>query len=110
MKSKLTANRLGKSPARNLRGGWNFADAGGPITAQARKVLKMVFAKNDVFYQRWRSVQLSDFPKWAQGPKAEKLRKEELAKLDGQIKGLERTINEARKPRPHHFEFKLAAN
>lgn len=107
---KIDGEAAGKVSGEELARGWNFADAGGPITAQARKLLKAVFAKNDIFFQRWRSVQLSDFPKWAQGPKTDKLREEELTKLDGQIKDLEMEINELRKPKPHHFEVQPVAH
>lgn len=107
---KIDGEPAGKISSEELARGWNFADAGGPITAQARKLLKAVFAKNDIFFQRWRAVQLYEFPKWAQGPETEKTREVELARLDGEIKELEGTINELRKPKRHHFEVQPAVN
>lgn len=99
----------GKVSATALAEGWNLADAGGPITKQAREVLRLVFDKNNVFFRRWREVQLYGFPAWAEGPALESKRAAEVARLDQQIAELESQINQARKPRSHHFELKPAA-
>ncbi|SPE62864.1 putative Lysophospholipase L1 and related esterases [Verrucomicrobia bacterium] len=99
----------GKVTAEELAEGWNLADAGGPITKQAREVLKLVFEKNNVFFRRWRDVQLFSFPAWAQGPDIEAKRAAELAHLDRQISEMEAQIDTARKPKSHHFVLKVAA-
>lgn len=90
----------------DLAKGLNLATQAGPITAQARLVLSLVFQKNNVYFNRWRDVQLYSFPGWAQGPEAEDKRKAELDRMDKQIADLERQIDAARKPKPHHFELK----
>jgi hypothetical protein len=77
----------------------------GPITKQARQVLALVFKKNDLFYNRWRNVQLYVFPEWARTDDTENHRKTELARLDKEIADYEVQINEARKPKSHHFEL-----
>ena len=92
--------------AQELEKGWNLATTAGPITKQANEVLAQVFEKNNAFFNRWRNVQLYSFPSWAKSPEGEKLRTEELAKLDRQIADLEVQINAARKPKPHRFELK----
>ena len=99
----------GKVSAEELAKSWNMANAAGPITAQAREVLKLVFEKNELFFQRWRNVQLYSFPGWAQGPEVESSRAKALAKLDEQIAEREAQINTARKPKSHHFELKPVA-
>jgi lysophospholipase L1-like esterase len=99
----------GKVSAEELAKGWNLANASGPITKQAREVLKLVFDKNNTFFRRWRDVQLSSFPAWAQGPEIEAKRAAELARLDQHIAELEAQIDTARKPKSHHFELKPAA-
>ena len=99
----------GKVSAEGLAKGWNLANAAGPITAQAREVLKLVFEKNELFFQRWRNVQLYSFPGWAQGPEAEGIRTKALARMDDQIAERETQIESARKPKSHHFELKPAA-
>ena len=89
--------------------GWNLANAKGPITQQAREVLKLVFDKNNVYFRRWREVQLFGFPSWSQGAEVEAKRAQALDDLDKQVASLEARINEARKPKSHHFEIKPLA-
>ena len=84
----------------------NLAAHAGPITKQAREVLSLVFRKNDLYFNRWRNVQLFDFPNWSQGPEVEAKRKAETDRLDREIVGLESQINAARKPVIHHFQVK----
>ena len=49
----------------------NFANAPGLITCQSREVLKLIFDKNNIFFRRWRDIQLRAFPEWAPGPEIE---------------------------------------
>lgn len=78
-----------------LEKGWNMARVKTPMLDQAMTVLALVFKKNEIYFNRWRNVQLS------QNPDAAK-----LAELDQQIAECEAKINEARQPKPHHFELK----
>ena len=96
----------GKISRDELAKGWNLANAPGPITKQSREVLRLVFEKNNVFFRRWREIQLFDFPKWAQGPEVEARRAMELARLDSQLADLEAQIDQVRKPKSRHFELK----
>ena len=96
----------GKASSEDLAKGWNLATTAGPITKQAQEVLALVFQKNNLFYQRWRAVQLYEFPGWAQSPEGESKRTAELARLDGQIAEAEAQIDAARKPKSHHFELR----
>ena len=105
----IDGESAGKIAAEELAKGWNLANAPGPITKQAREVLKIVFDKNNVFFRRWREVQLFGFPKWAQGPEAETKRTAEIARLDQQIIEMEAQIRTACQPKSHHFELKPAA-
>lgn len=98
--AKLSASELAK--------GCNLATRAGPVTAQAQAVLRDVFEKNNIFFTRWRSVQLSEFPGWAKGPELEAKRADELKRLDQQIAELESSIDKARKPKSRHFELKRA--
>ncbi len=92
-----------------LAQGVNLSDLPGPITKQGREVLDLVFKKNDVFFRRWRDVQLFNLPAWAQNSESEAGRTAELAKLDKQIADFEEQIDAARKPVSHHFEIRPAA-
>jgi uncharacterized protein (DUF2141 family) len=98
----------GKVSAEELAKGWNLANAPGPITKQARAVLKLVFDKNDLFYHRWRDVMLYSLPGWAKDVDIEAKRTEELARMDQGIAKMEEQIDQARQPKSHHFEVKPA--
>jgi hypothetical protein len=89
-----------------LAKGYNLASATNAITRQAQEVLRLVFQKNNLFFTRWREVQLFNFPGWAQGPETDAIRKAELDRLDREVAELERKIDAARKPVPHRFELK----
>ena len=95
-----------KTSGGDLAKGVNLAAQAGPITKQAQQVLSLVFEKNNLFFHRWRNVQLFDLPNWAQGPEVEAKRKLETDRLDRQIAGLEGQIDTARQPKSHHFELK----
>ena len=76
-----------------LEQGWNMARVPSPMLDQAQEVLQLVFQKNEVFFNRWRNVQLNP------------ARQAELPALDQQIAELEAKIDAARKPKAHHFEL-----
>lgn len=99
--TKLSAVELDK--------GWNLATKAGPVTAQAQDVLRLVFLKNNIFFERWRNVQLLELPAWANGPAFEAQRTAELARLDGEIAEAEQQIKARRQPRSHHYEMKRTA-
>lgn len=101
----IDGESVGKASSEELAKGWNLAISAGPITKQAKEVLALVFQKNNQFYQRWRAVQLYEFPGWAQSPEVESKRAAELARQDGQIAETEAQINAARQPKSHHFEL-----
>jgi len=106
----IDGESAGKVTAEQLAKGWNLANAAGPITKQSREVLKLVFDKNNIFFRRWRDVQLFSFPGWAQGPEIEAKRAAEIARLNQQISEVEAQIEKVRKPTSHHFELKPAAD
>jgi lysophospholipase L1-like esterase len=102
----IDGEAVGKASSEDLAKGWNIATTAGPITKQAREVLALVFKKNDIFFRRWRTVQLFEFPDWAQKPEALGVQTAEIARLDGQIAEAEAQIDTLRKPKSHHFELR----
>ena len=80
-----------------LSNGWNMTTAEGPIAKQCAELLRLIVEKNDLFFERWRNVQLDP------------VREAELPALDAKIAELEVKINEARQPKAHRFEIKPAA-
>lgn len=105
----IDGESVGKATAEQLGQGWNLATQAGPITKQSQELLKLVFQKNHLFYDRWRSVQLYAFPAWAQSPEAENQRAAELARMDQKIADSEAQIEKVRKPQSHRFELKPTA-
>lgn len=95
--------------AAELARGCNLTLTAGPITGQARQLRDLVVEKNNLFFNRWRNVQLFSPPEWARTPDFEAARTRELAKLDQQIAQLEARIETARHPRPHTFRLQPTA-
>ncbi len=104
----IDGEAAGTVTAAELRKGWNLSNAAGPVTQQARDLLGHIFEKNNLYFNRWRNVQLSTFPAWATGPDLETRRDAELKRLDDQIAKQEAEIEVLRKTKTHHFEVKAA--
>lgn len=100
---------VARATADELAKGVNLSNSAGPVTEQARAVLALVFHKNDLYFNRWRNVQLYGFPDWAKGPELEARRDAELRRIDAQVEADEARIDEARRPKPHHFQVRRAA-
>ncbi len=96
--AKTTADELGK--------GWNLATHAGSITRQGQELLKEVGRKNDLFFNRWRNVQLSSAPGKAPSLETGTQCVAKLAELDQQIAGAEAKIDKLRQPRLHRFELR----
>lgn len=88
-----------------LAEGVNLTLQAGPITAQAGKLFNAVAAKNGLFFQRWREVQLYAVPDWLKHPDVEAMRHKEEARLDAEIVKSEKAIAELRAPVPHVFKL-----
>jgi hypothetical protein len=100
---------VGKATADELGRGWNLALNAGPITKQGQELLKLIYQKNNDYFDRWRKVQLFVFPDWARIPEVENRRAAELSRMDQKIAGVEAQIEKLRKPKLHHFELKPVA-
>ena len=104
----IDGEQAGKVTSEELGRGYNLSNAGGPVKKQAREVLSLIFRKNDLYFNRWRNVQLFSFPGWAKGESSEAQRTKELDRLDAEIADVERQIDAARKPKTHKFTVKPA--
>ncbi len=100
---------VGSYSAAELAAGINLTTAAGPIGEQCAKILAKVIEKNNVFYARWRAVQLFEAPAWLAGDDIEPKRAAELTRLDAQIVAMEADIDALRKPVPHVFSIAPAA-
>lgn len=97
-----------KTTAAALSEGVNLSNAGGPVTKQSRKVLDLVFHKNNIYFERWRSVQLYSLPGWAKAAELGSLKEIEQRRLDGEIAADEAAIDAARQPKKHRFAVRRA--
>ncbi len=102
---KIDGESAGKISSATLAEGWNLSSQAGPITKQSRDLLKSVFRKNELFFNRWRNVQLYNFPNWATGSEVEMRRTLELQRLDDEIAKAESQIEGLRKLRSHRFDL-----
>jgi hypothetical protein len=73
------------------------------VTKQSRKVLDLVFHKNNLYFERWRSVQLYSLPDWAKAADLRPMKAIEQKRLDAEIANDEAAIDAARQPRKHRF-------
>jgi lysophospholipase L1-like esterase len=94
--------------SQELAQGCNLTLCAGPITEQARQLWNLVVEKNNIFFRRWREVQLFSPQEWVKSPAFEAAREKELAQLDEQIAQLETKINALRQPLQHTFVLKPA--
>ncbi len=93
---KIDGEKVATITREDLEKGWNMASLQtGPIAKQTQDVLALVFAKNNLFFTRWRDCQLNPDPKAQQ----------KIAELDLKIAEKEAELNLARQPKPHHFEL-----
>ncbi len=92
---------VAKMSADTLASGCNLATTAGPITRQSQAVMDLVFAKNNLFYKRWRNA-IRD----VSGSADESARNSEVVSLDRQIAEAESKINAGRQPVSHHFQLK----
>jgi len=86
----------------------NLAINAGTITQQGQELLKEIGKKNDLFFKRWRNVQLRSGPGQAPSLETDPQRLNGLVQLDQQIAESEAKIDKLRQPRLHHFELKLS--
>jgi hypothetical protein len=105
---RIDGEAAAKATAAELAAGINLSGAEGPVTKQTREILSLVFHKNDLFFDRWRNVQLYSFPGWAKGPAVEEQRQAEIRRIDAVIAAEEAKIDAARQPRKHRFVVKRA--
>jgi hypothetical protein len=92
---------VGTFTREQLATGVNLSQNAGPISEQTGKLLTSIFNKNNLFYNRWRAVQVATFPAWIPTEAIEPARAAELARLDAQIADAEKTVNELRTPAAH---------
>ncbi|HEX8236340.1 MAG TPA: PA14 domain-containing protein [Abditibacteriaceae bacterium] len=105
----IDGERVGAWTREELASGINLSQQAGPISAQAQRLFQKIIDKNNLYFARWRQVQIFQAPAWLQTAGVETARSAELARLDAQIAALESEINTLRKPVPHVWQLSPAA-
>ncbi len=105
---------VGSWTAEQLAAGINLATNPCPAVKQALALQAEVFAKNNLYFTRWRNVQLGSVPDWVQrnlpAEALQKARQAELDRLDAEITGAESRINALRLPKPQEFTLRPVVN
>lgn len=68
---------------------------------EVKALFDAVTAKNVMFFNRWREVQVAEIAKWIPTDTVEQARVKRLAELDAEIVRAEEKINALRAPQPH---------
>ncbi|HEX8834542.1 MAG TPA: SGNH/GDSL hydrolase family protein [Abditibacteriaceae bacterium] len=92
-----------------LGAGVNLSQNAGPISAQSQNLLKKILDKNNLYFTRWRDVQLHTDPAWSDSAVTGTQRNVELMRLDARIAEAEKEIEELRKPVMHVWEIAPAS-
>ena len=104
----VDGKKVASFTAAQLAAGVNLSSLdSGPIAQQQDALLKAIQSKNDLYYTRWRSVQIYEAPAWVKTD-IEPSRAAELKRLDDQIAEKEKQINQLRAPQPHVWTIQAA--
>lgn len=96
----VNGQEISRFSAAQLSGGVNLGSYDGPLTAPGTEILKHVRRKNDIYYVKWRQVQLGNDPEAA--------KQTQIQAFDKEILEQETIIDSLRKPPVFQFEIKRA--
>lgn len=91
-----------------LGAGINLGQAALTGLPEVRALLDAITAKNDLFFVRWRVVQLYDAPAWISKEAVESGRQAELKSMDARIGEADAALPSLRKPKPHLWSIQPA--
>ena len=88
-----------------LAGGVNLAQAALSGLPEVKALLDAILVKNELFYTRWRDVQVFEFPDWVPAEANEAARQARLIDLDAKIIEADAALPSLRKPKPHQWSI-----
>jgi hypothetical protein len=100
----VDGDKVSSHSAEELGKGVNMTMECGPIRKQALDLFKQVITKNDLYFERWRKVQLYEAPKWLKDVHIKSSQEAELKRLDKEIAEKELQIDQLRQPKAHLFK------
>ena len=109
-KYKVSADghEFGTFTREQLAAGVNLAQGALKGLPEVQELMNAILEKNNLFFNRWRGVQVAELPAWIPAESIESARAAELQKLDAQIAEAEAKVNSLRKPKPHQWVIEPA--
>ena len=100
---------LGKYTKEQLAAGVNLTGPAFAALPEMKALFDAVVTKNQLFYSRWREVQIAEIPTWIDAKAVEEGRAKRLVELDADIVKAEARLSELRAPKPHQWTVKPVA-
>ena len=94
---------LGIFTKEQLAAGVNLSQPAIKVLPEIKQLLEAITRKNDLFFERWRNVQVAEVPAWIPAETVETGRAAKIKELDDLIAQAETTINVLRLPKPHQW-------
>ncbi len=88
-----------------LAGGVNLAQAALSGLPEVKALLDAILVKNELFYTRWRNVEVFEFPDWVPAEPIESARQARLIDMDAKILEADAALASLRKPKPHEWSI-----
>lgn len=86
-----------------LAAGVNLSAQAGRVLPEVKALFDAIVLKNNLFFKRWREVQIVDVPDWISAEAVAEGRAKRLAELDAEIAKTETRINQLRIPPAHRW-------
>lgn len=102
-KVSVDGKDFGTYTREQLAAGVNFTGEAVKQFGEVRQLLAAIIAKNDLFYSRWRQVQLAEIPAWIPAEAVEPARATKLKELDAKLAEADAKVNSLRAPRSHQW-------
>lgn len=96
-------NPLGTFTREQLAAGVNLTGPAFRALPEVQALFQAIAAKNQLFYSRWRDVQVAEIPTWISPVAVEEGRIKRLAELDAQLAEAEARLEGLRKPKSHRW-------
>ena len=105
----VDGKEFGNFSQEQLAGGVNLTQAALSGLPEVKALLDAIIVKNDLFYARWRTVQLFEFPDWVPAEAMEAARQAKLKELDAKIIEADAALPSLRKPKSHQWSIQPAS-
>ena len=102
-KVSVDGKDFGTYTREQLAAGVNFTSEAIKQFGEVRQLLAAIVAKNDLFFNRWRQVQLAEIPAWIPAEAVEPARAAKLKELDAKLAEAEAKVNSLRAPKSHQW-------